>query len=81
MKKEISGIVQQNPIIHENCCVYAIRKGEEVSLVLSTDMQAYKDDVFVAEGQEIWIQGEAFKVSDIKEIIFTEKASINIKKM
>ncbi len=78
---EVSGTVQGTPMILENCCIFSVEGEEGVYLVLSTDRQAVKDYVFVKEGQSIQIAGNSLKQDNIKGIIVTERAKIEIEKI
>jgi hypothetical protein len=45
-------------------------------MVVSTQMQACKDNIFVEQGQDIAIEGSAVTDLDLKGVIVTEKAKI-----
>lgn len=79
MTEEIKGIVQQNPISLENCCLFSLKQEENSYLVVSTDRQANKDSIFVAKGQEIVIRGSVMKDTKFKGVLITEQAKINLK--
>ena len=78
MEKKIRGIVLQNPIALEKCCLFAVEQNENIYLILSTDTQATKDNIFVEQGQEICISGNGIEDVDMKGIIITEQAHISI---
>ena len=79
MKEEIKGIVQENPIILEQCCLFALEQDGESYLVASTDRQASKDSIFVAKGQEMVIGGSVMEDTKFKGVLITEWARIKIK--
>lgn len=78
MQKEIKGIVRQNPVVLENICVFIVEQDQGFYLVVSTDTQAVKDNIFVENGQEICIRGGCFETSDLKGIVVTNEAVINV---
>lgn len=80
MKEEIKGIVQENPIMLEQCCLFALEQNGEFYLVVSTDRQASKDSIFVAKGQEMVIRGSVMEDTKFKGVLITEQARINMKK-
>ena len=80
MKKEIRGIVRQNPQVLEECCIFSVRQEDGMYLIISTDRQAAKDHIFVEPGEEIHIQGSCVTDSEIKGVIITEQAEIKLKK-
>lgn len=79
MKEEIKGIVQENPIILEQCCLFSVEQDGESYLVVSTDRQASKDSIFVAKGQEMVIEGSVLEDTKFKGVLITEQARINFK--
>lgn len=81
MKEEIKGIVQENPIILERCCLFALEQDGESYLVVSTNRQASKDSIFVAKGQEMVIKGSVMEDTKFKGVLVTEQARINMKKI
>lgn len=78
MAKEIRGTVQQNPIMLEQCCIFAVEQKEGSYLVVSTDLQASKDNIFVEQGQEICIKGSGIENLNFKGVVVTEQAEIKI---
>lgn len=76
MVKEIRGIVQKNPVLLERCCVFAVEQEKGAYLVVSTERQAGKDNIFVEQGQEICIRGGLMEADSIKGILLTENAKI-----
>lgn len=80
MKEEIKGIVQENPIILEQCCLFALEQDGASYLVISTDRQASKDSIFVAKGQEMVIKGSVMEDTKFKGVLVTEQARIKIKR-
>lgn len=76
MVKEIRGIVQKNPVLLEQCCVFAVEQENGAYLVVSTERQAGKDNIFVEQGQEICIRGSLVDADSIKGILLTENAKI-----
>ena len=78
MAKEIRGTVQQNPIMLEQCCIFAVEQKEGSYLVVSTDLQASKDNIFVEQGQEIRIQGSGIEDMNFKGVVVTQQAKIEI---
>ena len=76
--KEISGIVKQNPIILEECCVFSVGQEAAIYLVISTGQQAARDNIFVQQGQRIHIRGSILTDKDIKGVIFVEQAKIKL---
>ena len=66
--------------MYEKCCVFVVKKRRGACLVISTDYQACKDHIFVKEGQEMEISGQAIDITGIQEVIITEKAKINLLK-
>ena len=81
MEKEIKGIVNQNPISLPPCCLFVVEQEDGFYLVISTDVQAAKDTIFVEQGQEIWINGSGIEGLNLKGILFTEQARINVNRM
>lgn len=79
MKEEIKGIVQENPIILEQCCLFLLEQDGESYLVVSIDRQASKDSIFVAKGQEMVIEGSVMEDTKFKGVLITEQARINFK--
>lgn len=79
MAKKVRGIVLQNPIVLEQCCLFTVKQNGSTYLVLSTDKQASKDNIFVEQGQEICILGSGIEDVDVKGVIVTEQAHIRIK--
>ena len=79
MTEEIKGIVQENPIILEQCCLFSLEQVDGSYLVVSTDRQANKDSIFVAKGQEMVIKGRVMEDTKFKGVLITEQARINIK--
>ncbi len=62
----------------ENCCIFAVEEEGGFYLVISTDRQAAKDNIFVEQGQEISIRGSAIKDINFKGVVITEQAKIKI---
>ena len=79
MAKKVRGIVLQNPIVLERCCLFTVKQGDNTFLILSTDRQATKDNIFVEQGQEICILGSGIEDVNVKGVIVTEQAHIRIK--
>ena len=79
MAKEVRGVVLQNPIVLERCCLFTVEQDGGTYLILSTDRQASKDNIFVEQGQEIHIQGSGIEDMNFKGVIVTEQAQINIR--
>lgn len=80
MVMEISGIVRQNPIILEECCIFSVEQKDGIYLIVSTDRQAVKDHIFVQQGQKIHIRGSSLSDKNFKGIIVVEWAKINTEK-
>lgn len=80
MAKEIKGIVRQNPIMLPRCCLFVVEQEDGFYLIVSTDIQAAKDNIFVEQGQEICINGSGIEGMNLKGVLFTEQAKINLKK-
>ncbi len=80
MVREIRGTVQKNPVLLEQCCVFAVGQEDGAYLVVSTETQACKDNIFVEQGQEICIRGSLMEAGSIKGILLTEHAKIVIDK-
>jgi hypothetical protein len=76
MINKIEGEVIQTPTALDNCCLFAVRTKQGVYMVVSTQMQACKDNIFVEQGQDIAIEGSAVTDIDLKGVIVTEKAKI-----
>ena len=81
MRKEIRGFVQNNPILLEQCCMFAVEQKEDTYLVVSTARQAGKDNIFVEQGQEICIRGSTIEDNNFKGVIVTEQAEIKVGKV
>lgn len=79
MVKEIKGIVKENPVMLERCCVFAVEQKNASYLVVSTEWQAGMDNIFVEQGQEISIRGSTIEDSTFKGVVLTEEAKIKIK--
>lgn len=80
MTEVIRGIVQKNPIALENCCLFALEQEGSLYLVVSTERQAGKDNIFVERGQEMVVQGSVLEDASFKGVLFTQDAKIKIKK-
>lgn len=80
MIEEVSGIVQENPVVLERCCLFALEQKDGSYLVVSTDKQASKDNIFVTKGQEMYIKGCALGDRRFKGVLITEQARIKIRK-
>lgn len=80
MTEEVKGVVQENPVELEQCCLFALKQDEGSYLVISTDRQASKDSIFVAKGQEMVIRGSVMEDVKFKGVLVTEQARIKIKK-
>ena len=80
MTEKIKGIVQENPIILEQCCLFALEQDGTSYLVVSTDRQASKDSIFVAKGQEMVIEGSVMEDTKFKGVLITEQAKIKVKR-
>ena len=80
MTEEIKGIVQENPVTLEQCCLFALEQKEGSYLIVSTDRQASKDSIFVAKGQEMVIKGSVLDDTKFKGVLITEQARINMKR-
>lgn len=76
MVREIRGIVQKNPVLLEQCCVFLVEQEKGAYVVVSTERQADKDNIFVEQGQEICIKGSLMETDSIKGILLTENAKI-----
>lgn len=76
---EIFGIVQGEPMLFEDCCVFSLEGKAGLYLILSTDRQAVKDHIFIGKGQEVQITGSILKRENFKGILITEKSKIRIK--
>lgn len=74
--RELRGIVDQNPVMLEECCIFPVRRADGAYLVVSCDRQAVKDHIFVREGQEISVRGAGVDTVEYKGIIFAERAKI-----
>lgn len=81
MRKEIRGFVQNNPILLEQCCMFAVEQKEDTYLVVSTARQAGKDNIFVEQGQEICIRGSTIEDNNFKGVIVIEQAEIKVGKV
>lgn len=78
MAKEIKGIVHKNPLMLDSCCMFTVEQEEETYLVVSTDLQACKDNIFVEQGQQICIKGSSIEDMNFKGVVFTEQAKIKV---
>lgn len=78
MDKEVKGIVRQNPVILEQGCMFVVEQDKGSYLIVSTDMQATKDKIFVEQGQEITIKGSCMETLDLKGVLITRKAKITL---
>ena len=79
MTEEVRGIVQENPVTLEQCCLFTLQQEEGSYLVVSTDRQASKDSIFVVKGQEMVIRGSVMEDTKFKGVLITEQARINMK--
>ena len=79
MVEKVKGIVQENPVTLERCCLFALEDDGGIYLVVSTDRQASKDSIFVAKGQEMHIKGSLLENVKFKGVMLTEMAQIKIK--
>lgn len=80
MDKEVKGIVRQNPVMLEHGCMFVVEQDKGSYLIVSTDMQAAKDNIFVEQGQEISIKGSCMETLDLKGVLITRKAKITLMK-
>ena len=78
MEKEVKGMVKRNPVYLEQGCIFVVEQDNGYYLVLSTDRQAVKDNIFVEQGQEIRIKGSYLETSELKGIVVTNEAEIQI---
>ena len=76
MDKEVKGIVRQNPVMLEQGCIFIVEQDKGSYLIVSTGMQAAKDNIFVEQGQEITIKGSCMETLDLKGVLVTRKAKI-----
>ena len=74
MVTEINGIVQQNPIILEQCCIFSVEQENETYLIMSADRQAVKDHIFVQKGQRIHIRGSGVSDKNFKGVMVVVKS-------
>ena len=81
MTEEIKGIVKENPVTLEQCCLFALKQDDGSYLVVSTDRQASMDSIFVAKGQEMVIRGSVMEDTKFKGVLITEQARIKLKKI
>lgn len=81
MTEVIRGIVQKNPIELENCCMFALEQEGDLYLVVSTERQAGKDNIFVEKGQEMIVRGSVLEDAGFKGVLFTQDAKIKMKKI
>jgi len=79
MTENIQGIVQENPVSLERCCLFVLEQEDGAYLVISKDRQASKDNIFVAKGQELVIKGSVMMDARFKGVLVTELAKINLK--
>ena len=77
---EISGTVQGVPTLLENCCIFSIEGEDGLYLILSTDIQAVKDYIFIEKGQEVQVTGSRLEQKRLRGIFVTDKAKIKMKK-
>ena len=77
MKKIEVGTVVENPITLDDSCLFLLKQNDGVYLVISTDRQAAKDNIFVHRGQEMCIEGTVLLDPNIKGVLITEQAKIN----
>ena len=77
---EIFGIVRGEPTLIENCCVFSLEGKDGLYLILSTDMQAVKDHIFIGRGQTVQVAGSILEQNSFKGILITERAKIKIRK-
>lgn len=78
MTQEVRGIVQENPVVLEQCCLFTLKQEDGSYLVVSTDRQASKDNIFVAKGQEMHIKGSVLEDRRFKGVLITEEARIKM---
>lgn len=76
---EISGTVQGEPTLLENCCVFSVEGRDGLYLILSTDRQAVKDHIFIERGQEVQVIGSRLEQGSFRGIFLTERAKIEVK--
>ena len=67
MKEIIKGIVKENPIDLERCCLYTLEQDDGEYLVISAGRQALKDSIFVTKGLEMAVKG----------VMIAEKVRVN----
>ena len=79
MEKEVKGIVKQNPVRIEQGCVFVVEQEQGAYLIISTDMQAVRDQIFVKKGQEIRIHGCCMENMDLRGVLVTKNAKITLR--
>lgn len=77
MEVMIKGAVVKNPVMLEECCLFAIQRDDDVYLVISTDKQAAKDNIFVEEKQQMSIVGS---YKPLKGVILTSESKIELER-
>ncbi|MCI8801239.1 hypothetical protein NSB25_10360 [Acetatifactor muris] len=78
---EIFGIVQGEPTLIGNCCVFSMEGKDGLYLILSTDRQAVKDHIFIGRGQEVQVTGSILEQDNFKGVVITERAKIELRKI
>ncbi len=78
MIKEIEGTVSEQLVLLEHCMLFAVKESDGCYLVVSTNSQACKDDVFVRKGQKIQVRGGTLDEITIKGVLITEKSQIHL---
>lgn len=76
----IDGIVKKNPVVFQECCMFAVERDDGVYLIISTGRQASKDNIFVTKGQEISITGTVLEDENIKGVLLAEQEKIILKR-
>lgn len=76
MIKEISGFVENNPLVLDNCCMFLVRKEDDFYLVISRGEQSAKDNIFVAKGDRIHVKGGVFENECLKGILISQQSKI-----
>ena len=81
MTMKLIGIVTEDVVQNEDQCKYKINADGEEYLVLSTGIQAAKDNIFIRKGQQMEIECRGQKSTNNEMEVLAEKSKILLSKL
>ena len=76
MKRKICGYVVVEPVRYLDGCIWGVKSKGSLYWIISSNLQAVKDFIFIHEGQKVDILGETTPRNS--RILFSEEAKIDI---